>query len=267
MSVEQTLALAPRQRAMLEAMGIGLDWLPVAPSECHEAPPAIAAPVPTEEPALLIDTMDPAVRSRSLRDLRDAYEANQSGQTASTPTPIATAVAMDTPATDDVRPLALFNAQGQAVNQVAPGGLLVLVQANANLPLDAPPLAVEAWALFGNLHRALQLPEAVAVSLLAVPATGAMSPAAQAALQALDSAAYLILGRQVCAWLLGETAAVGKLRGQSHRYQGRAAIASYPLEYLCRAPQAKLAAWQDWLQAKQQLLPAPAATSEEPASC
>ncbi len=241
-----SLQLDARQRRMLACMGIHTQWLPRAPLRAAAPSVHVQAPEPVPAPVLGtakqgIDSMDPAMRSKPLRELQQTYQA----QTKQAATAVEAATETATPAAC----LRFFSAQGQVVAAVPQGAWLLLFEpsAAAGGP-DAAPLSADALALLHNILQAAQIaPEQVLLAALPEGQEAGAAAACLAQLQQSQPALLMLLGRKACAWVLGQESAVGQLRGQAHLWQGWPAIASYPLDYLLRMPEAKIRAWEDWL--------------------
>ncbi len=249
-----SLALDTRQRDMLAFMGLPMQGWPVA-----KPIPAAAA-----DTALLLDTMNPAVRSRRLGDFKNAdKEEKISIKMPESGVKPAWAAPKNEVKTTTADSLSLWSLQGTAISSAdAAQKLLLLLECDAG-QTDFP-LATDALALLHNILAAAQWPTQ-AVVLGAIPPASAQPHSAASAPPWLadiaqlaptqQPALLLALGRNASRALLGEAAAPGSLsalRGQVFQVAGMAARVSYPLDYLLRKPEAKAGAWQDWLAAKWQ---------------
>ncbi|MFY7863320.1 uracil-DNA glycosylase [Roseateles sp.] len=129
--------------------------------------------------------------------------------------------------------------------------------------------AGQSGQLLNNMLRALGLDaeesagQVSMLNALKCGATAGRSPGAQELAQCepylqrqielLQPRVILALGRMAVQSLLHTQEALGRLRGQVHRYQGIPVIVSFPLSYLLRNPAEKARAWEDLCLARQQL--------------
>ena len=272
-----SLALSARHRDMLVCMGLPMQgWLV-----------AEAAAAPTTAPAqtLVVDTMNPAIRSLRLADLKNSEKitaesavyaekpawiapeniAHQAGQSssrqgdASASDTVAHAAA-DAVAVADTPALERWSWQQRSL--LAPTAplasavpMLLIERSNAK---PGFPLGADEQALLANILSALgQTDQDLLLAVL--PPIAADTKAVQAQLQAWQPAWLMLLGRQASRAALGEqtqtqsqAGSLSALRGQPFQLAGIAAWVSYPLGYLLRKPEAKAGAWQDWLAAQWQ---------------
>ncbi len=272
-----SLQISARQRDMLAAMGLPMHgWLALREVAVPSLTPG-AAPA-----ALLVNTMDPAVRGMPLGAIkreavagRDAaadlpLKLDENGVAASQ-----AAIKVDasvgrsadasaparSPASPQARSFAptLWSWAGQRAEQAGASAILLLLEGEGGSAsqVDAPsfPLQGESQELLGNILQALAWPQqqifiaSVSPDLLADPS---LAQAWQAQIQAWQPGAVLLLGRKACQQVLVlpvdvQTGGLSALREQAFMVAQRPARVSYPLGYLLRNPQAKAKAWQDWL--------------------
>lgn len=262
------LRLDARQRGILAYMGLPMQGWPVA-----EAVADVQAQLPAAAQALVVDTMNPAVRSLRLADLKKAdFPAALPIEKISIKTPnsgvnpawaasekIVNADAEPgsvTSATVAPLPLQLWSLEG--VEQTAAPELaqkLLLLLECATEPTGFP-LSADALLLLRHILAALQCaPDSVV--LCALPQHEASPVSWQAQIAAWQPALALVLGRNASRAVLGaqlqlQAGSLSAWRGQMFDVAGVAVRVSYPLDYLLRKPQAKAGAWQDWLTAKWQ---------------
>lgn len=245
-----SLHLDPRQRAMLQEMGVRLWW--PAPATPTTTPSLVAEPLPhnTQAPAV----QPPAASARPpAAPMPTPARAPQAPASSATP---AAALQLHPPRTlyPGADPL-------QAPATLGAGWLIVA----EGLP-DGDPFAGDAGRLLANMLRALQLHRHPRVHLctLSAPAgaAGAEPPAAvlAAALAGLQPSVLLLMGRTAARAVLGRTEPLGRLRSEPHQVGGVPAVVTYDAPYLLRAPDAKPAAWADLCRARALARSAPAAT-------
>jgi len=240
---ESTLNLDPRQRAMLDEMGVKV-WWPVAA-------PAVAA-------VDVAPAAEPPPRAVVEEAPREAPHATP------TPVPVRAPVAAPAPSAPAVRahgaavlvapPHRLYATEG-----AAEGGWLVV----ADMPPEADgrhgePLAGDAGRLLDNMLRALQLHASdMPVHLMrthrgvASGRDGSPQPFADAFLpqaQALAPRLIFAMGPLAAQTLLQSADPLGKLRGRAARLEalgGTPVVVSYHPAYLLRNPADKARAWAD----------------------
>ncbi len=126
---------------------------------------------------------------------------------------------------------------------------------------EGQPFGGQAGQLLGNMLRALGLDPSEAagqvgmVNALKCRSTPGRNPGAAELLQCepylqrqielLQPRVILALGRMAVQSLLHTQEALGRLRGQVHRYQATPVVVSFPLSYLLRNPAEKARAWED----------------------
>ena len=272
-----SLALSARHRDMLACMGLPMQgWLV-----------AEAAAAPTTAPAqtLVVDTMNPAIRSLRLADLKNSEKitaesavyaekpaciapeniAHQAGQSSSrqgdaSALAIIAHAAADAVVVADTPVLERWSWQQRSL--LAPTAplasavpMLLIERSNAK---PGFPLGADEQTLLANILSALgQTDQDLLLAVL--PPIAADTKAVQAQLQAWQPAWLMLMGRQASRAALGEqtqsqsqAGSLSALRGQPFQLAGIAAWVSYPLGYLLRKPEAKAGAWQDWLAAQWQ---------------
>lgn len=262
-----SLPLDARQRAMLEEMGIRL-FLPEGQPAggvrvAEEAWEPSGAPVVADTPATFTATGDAAAAaSRGPTPARPLPAA---------PAPAPAAVARTTPAG------ALPNVEGlswDALAETAAGlagtgrmvfgagdvsadWLLVGEPLTEEEELDATPFAGQAGKLLDNMLSALGLNRRQGVYLTnavkARPPTRGLQPHELAAWEAIlrrqvalvQPRVILAMGRFPVQLLLQSTEPLGRLRGQTHSYQGVPVVVTYAPGYLLRTMPDKARAWAD----------------------
>ena len=272
-----SLALSARHRDMLACMGLPMQGWLVAE--------ATAAPTTAPAQTLVVDTMNPAIRSLRLADLKNSEKitaesafyaekpalvapkniANQAEQSPSRQGDVSVLdtvahVAADAVVVADTPVLERWSWQQRSL--LAPTAplasavpMLLIERSNAK---PGFPLGADEQALLANILSALgQTDQDLLLAVL--PPTAADTKAVQAQLQAWQPAWLMLLGRQASRAALGEqtqtqsqAGSLSALRGQPFQLAGIAAWVSYPLGYLLRKPEAKAGAWQDWLAAQWQ---------------
>lgn len=254
-----SLDLDPRQRAMLQEMGVQV-WWPAADR-------ALTAPAAAPSPALAPTLPATAPRSQFDAALSTAALAPQVApapvRAAPPPRPPAasTAPAGAGDATTAPPPWALRGPQplfAQADPAHTPadlgaGWLLVAEDAGGS-----DPFAGEAGRLLHNMLHALRLHRHPRVFLCALqaptPADAAPSACADAlaaAVAAVQPSVVLVMGRAAARAVLGRSEPLGQLRASTHTVAGVPAVVTYGATYLLRAPPAtKALAWADLCRAR-----------------
>ena len=258
------LRLDARQRDILAYMGLPMQGWPIA---------SLDAQTPAARQGLVVDTMDPAVRSLRLIDLKKgddssvlpiekigektpnssvnfAWEAPEKRAKSTVEASLTSAAAVQ------AGQLRLWSLDGveQTAKPEGAGKLLLLLEYSA--AQSDFPLSPDALLLLRHILAALQWPPEN-LSLCALRQEQAQPASWSAQLAASQPALVLVLGRNASRAVLGEqlqlqTGSLSSWRGQKFDIAGIAARVSYPLDYLLRKPQAKAGAWQDWLTAKWQ---------------
>ena len=258
------LRLDARQRDILAYMGLPMQGWPIA---------SLDAQTPAARQGLVVDTMDPAVRSLRLIDLKKgddssvlpiekigektpnssvnfAWEAPEKRAKSTVEASLTSAAAVQ------AGQLRLWSLDGveQTAKPEGAGKLLLLLEYSA--AQSDFPLSPDALLLLRHILAALQWPPEN-LSLCALPQDQAQPASWSAQFAASQPALVRVLGRNASRAVLGEqlqlqTGSLSSWRGQKFDIAGIAARVSYPLDYLLRKPQAKAGAWQDWLTAKWQ---------------
>lgn len=260
------LNLDPRQRAMLQEMGITV-WQP-APAE--PAPMAAAAltavaleerPAPVRPhgeppPAPAVARPAPAVSTPPPARLQAAPVLQPADGTAAAGWRLHAARPVYAPRDD--------------APAAADGGWLILLEhpTAQGLPLPAAPAATSGTVLEGdaarlldNMLRALRLHQHPRVWSAALERDTAQASAAAGDCPPLDTglqtmvgelqpARILVLGLAAARAVLGRSDALGRLRAEPHQVAGVPAVVTYDPSYLLRAAHAKPAAWADLCRAQ-----------------
>ena len=256
------LDLDPRQRAMLQEMGVTV-WQPVqrAPADAadaaDDADDAVAAPahavaaraVPMP-PAPAAAPVPPSPAAARLPERAAAAPAAMPR-----PAPDA-AVDADTPL---LGPWRALHAATAGVGDL-PVWLVV-----AECP-EGDLLAGDAGRLLDNMLRAAQLHRQARVVGAVLSRGGTLAPpdavpVAAGLRQALAEhrpALVLAMGRLAAQTILGRAEPLGRLRGQVHDLHGMPCVATYDAAYLLRAQADKARAWEDLCRALE-AAPPPAA--------
>ncbi|MCS4511313.1 uracil-DNA glycosylase family protein [Xylophilus ampelinus] len=243
------LDLDPRQRAMLQEMGVTV-WQPVqrapadVPADASVAPPApAAARVAPPPPA-------PAPAGVPVPQVPVAARTPERTASAAVPRPA--------PATPLLGPWRALHTATADVGDL-PVWLVV-----AECP-EGDLLAGDAGRLLDNMLRAAQLHRQARVvgavlsrgGTLASPDAVPVAAGLQQALAAHRPALVLAMGRLAAQTLLGRAEPLGRLRGQVHDLHGTPAVVTYDAAYLLRAQADKARAWEDLCRALDAVPPPP----------
>jgi uracil-DNA glycosylase family 4 len=265
------LNLDPRQRAMLQEMGITL-WMP---STAVAASPA--APVPQREAVAVAGTQEavapahPAVVAAPARGA-STPTAPSPGHTAPALPAVAAVTVTSTATPAAPVAAAASEASPSAEWQIAPA-VQAYPTATGGSPQDAwlviweapnpsAPLEGDTGKLLHHMLRALwlhhsphvwiagvQRPGHEALPVAGVPAQPvawqSLSQGLAAHVQHTQPARILVLGMHAARAVLGSEEALGRLRAQVHQVQQIPTVVSYDPAYLLRSPHAKPAAWAD----------------------
>jgi len=240
-----SLHLDPRQRAMLQEMGVRLWWPAPAQAGAVATPAAAPASERTAAPA-------PAPRA-------PAPPPAPAARAPQAPAPVAGAAVPGAAPLVLQPPRALYPGADPQQTPAALGAGWLIVAEGAP---GADPFAGDAGRLLGNMLRALRLdrhPRAYLCTLSAPPgADSGAEPAAvlATALAELKPAVLLLMGRAAARAVLGRTEPLGRLRGAPHAVEGVPAVVTYDTPYLLRAPDAKPGAWSDLCLARSLAAPA-----------
>lgn len=285
-----SLALDPRQRAMLQEMGVHV-WLPEAAADVSVAAPALpaavqAAPEAPENAIENIATNATTTGATAQKSLKTSAQPETRETATSTGVLAADVASLDWPAltqaiaTCQACPLCIGR---RAAVQAAPDAPRLADWLLVGEPPDdadeqaGAPFAGAAGQLLDNMLKALGLsrhagsdvaaPAAYVTSVVKCRPAQMRNPT-QAELASCENylrrevalvrpKVILALGRFAAQGLLQGSlpglagTPLGQLRGQIYRYQGIPVIVSYPPSYLLRSPQHKARAWVDWCQAQE----------------
>ncbi|MCK6414439.1 MAG: hypothetical protein L6Q63_02595 [Giesbergeria sp.] len=237
------LPLDPRQRAMLQEMGVRL-WLPGDGSSGDRpaAPPAVRPRAAPQIPA----TSEPQRSAATSVPTRPAAVPTNTAQ--ATPTGTAAAEhALLRP------PRALYPDADPAQCPPALGNAWLLVAEGVH---GSATLAEQAERLLDNMLRALCLHQHPQVHLCTLelapsgPAGAGVDAALADAVAQLAPAVVLVMGRAAVRHCLGRSEPLGQLRGQSFTLAGVPAVVTFDAPVLLRSPGLKPAAWEDLCRAR-----------------
>ncbi len=237
--------LDPRQRAMLQEMGIALPVLPRSAAPGAARAPA-APPAPAASAAPAAEAAAPTLPAPDRAPLptpapRAAPAEEQSAAPSAQPMDLVTPVLLG----PSVAPYASEDAAGGTQ-----GGWLVLLECTD----PTNPLAGDAGALLDNMLRAMGLHREAATQVVALLQPAPLQGAAPAMvgtplddlLGTLRPRRVLLLGLGAARAVLGSREPLARLRARAHRLaDGTPAAVSHDPSYLLHAPQAKAAAWLD----------------------
>ena len=237
------LPLDPRQRAMLQEMGVRL-WLPGDGSSGDRpaAPPAVRPRAAPQIPA----TSEPQRSAASSVPTRPA----------AAPTNTAQATPTDAAAPEHAilrRPRTLYPDADPAQCPPALGKAWLLVAEGVH---GSAALAEQAERLLDNMLRALSLHQHPRVHLCTLelapagPAGAGVDAALADAVAQLAPAVVLVMGRAAVRHCLGRSEPLGQLRGQSFTLAGVPAVVTFDAPVLLRSPGLKPAAWEDLCRAR-----------------
>ena len=204
--------LDPRQRAMLEEMGIRLFWPDAA--ETAEPPLEVAAPTATVVAAPL---------------------ARPAASAPVTPRPAPVRAAVDADA-------ALFGA-----GDPQPDYLLLFDPPTEEEERQGQPVLGDAGKLLDNMLAALGVSRKRRVYLACVPRSGleGLDDLLREQVQQLRPRVILAMGRFAVQGLLRSSEPPGKLRGRAHDFNGVPVVVTYHPAYLLRNQADKANAWAD----------------------
>ena len=255
------LNLDPRQRAMLQDMGITIWWpQSAAPLPASAATPseALAVTAPAAPSAASMAVPHAAPMANTPVSAPVAAPSAPAVIAAPAPQPIAAASAEAEPAPVEWQIAPAVQAYPTATGGRADDAWLVVWEcANPSAPLEG-----ESGKLLNNMLRALRLHHSPHVWIASMQRPGrealpvAGLPAAPVAWQDLaqglpasvqhtQPARILLLGMHAARAALGSQEALGRLRAQVHQLHGIPTVVSYDPAYLLRSPHAKPAAWAD----------------------
>ena len=254
-----SLDLDPRQRAMLQEMGIAV-WAPVAREVPPSSAPATALPAAAAMAApaapITARAAEPPAAPGGMPKPAAVPTAAHTPAAAPAGAGVASAAAA-TPSLVLHPPVAVYPSADPAGTpaELGAGWLVVLESAT-----PAEPLAGDAGKLLDNMLRAMRLHRhpRTRVATLERPQPGSSSAASGAepaaalahALATARPAMVLLLGLGAARAVLGSREPLGRLRAGVHQITAPdgtpvPAVVSYDPAYLLRAPDAKAAAWAD----------------------
>lgn len=263
-----SLNLDPRQRAMLQEMGIRI-WQPEAPLADH--PPAleiIAACADAASAAGRFEANPPVEAAPDRPAPQPPARRDAPPPVRSAPRPASASVHnASAPADAPASPPAawrLGEPQPLYADTAQAGGARWLVLAETPAAaLAGPVFQGDAGRLLDNMLRAARLDRAglALFAPLARLGAGAVTPDFLAALAALlarvQPDVVLLMGRLAALALLPTGEPFGKLRGQAHALHGKTTLVTYDAAYLLRTPADKAKAWADLCLAMRLAAPAP----------
>ena len=260
------LDLDPRQRAMLQEMGITIWWpKPAAPAPVLASTPvqrvAVAeAPAPSAvAPTASVNAAPPVAPAPMSAPVEPQAQPRPAvPTTAAVPVPAASALHTAAAPSLEWRMAAPVQAYPQATGGSADDAWLVIWEcATPHAPFEG-----DSGKLLNNMLRALRLHHSAHVWIVglqrpgheALPVAGLPAAPVQwqdlphglsVSLQQARPARILLLGMHAARAVLGSQEALGRLRAQVHQVQGIPTVVSYDPAYLLRSPHAKPAAWAD----------------------
>ena len=237
-----SLPLDPRQRAMLQEMGVRL-WLPEAGAN---------AQAPTAQPPGGAGTTVPGPAASNLhRGTAVPTPARPTAApSAAVPTPASPAPSTHATTEQAVlqEPRTLYPDANPALG---PAWLLVAEGVHGSAAL-----AEQAGRLLDNMLRALGLHQHPRVALCTLDqapsgaeGTGVDNALAEVVAQ-LAPAVVLVMGRVAVRHCLGRSEPLGQLRGQPFTLAGVPAVVTFDAPVLLRSPHLKPAAWEDLCRAR-----------------
>lgn len=243
-----SLPLDPRQRAMLQEMGVRL-WLPGdgTSGDAPAAPPAARPKTAPQNPA----TEEPHSNATPPSVARPTATPSPAATTTAAPsTPTGTAAAEHALLRP---PRALYPDADPAQCPPALGNAWLLVAEGVH---GSATLAEQAERLLDNMLRALCLHQHPQVHLCTLelapsgPAGAGVDAALADAVAQLAPAVVLVMGRAAVRHCLGRSEPLGQLRGQSFTLAGVPAVVTFDAPVLLRSPGLKPAAWEDLCRAR-----------------
>lgn len=260
-----SLDLDPRQRAMLQEMGVQV-WWPAAAPALTAAPAAPSLPPAGTPPAMAPrhPAGSPPRTAPLAQQVAPARAAAPPRPPAASPAPAgagdaaAAAAAAALPWTLRA-PQQLFAQANPAHTPANLGTSWLLVAEDAG---SSDPLAGEAGRLLYNMLQALRLHRHPQVFFCALQAPGSTDPAPVAnaapcadalasAVAAVQPSVVLVMGRIAARTVLGRSEPLGQLRATPHTVSGVPAVVTYDALYLLRAPPAtKALVWADLCRAR-----------------
>ena len=255
-----SLDLDPRQRAMLQEMGVQVWW----PAADHTLAAAPAEPSPAPSGSQPVTTP----RNPSGVPSRTTPMAPQVAPTRTAPPQphaASPAPAGSGNAAAAASPWALGAPQQlfpQAEPAHTPANLGVSWLLVAEDTGSSDPFGGEAGRLLHNMLQALRLQRHPGVFFCALQAPGSAAPvpvtgtatcadALASAMVAVQPSVVLVMGRVAARAVLGRSEPLGQLRATPHTVAGVPAVVTYDAPYLLRAPPAtKALVWADLCRAR-----------------
>jgi len=238
-----SLPLDPRQRAMLQEMGVRL-WLPEAGANAQAPSAQRTGSAGTTVPG-------PAASNLHRSTAAPTPARPTAAPSAAVPTPASPAPSTHATTEQAVlqEPRTLYPDANPALCPPALGPAWLLVAEGVH---GSAALAEQAERLLDNMLRAMQLHRHPRVFLAALersaPGTEASAdiPATLAdAVAQLQPAMVLVLGHVAARAALGRTEPLGRLRAGPHVLAGCPAVVTYDPAFLLRSQDNKAAAWAD----------------------
>lgn len=256
-----SLGLDPRQRAMLQEMGVQVWWPAAAPA--LTAAPAAPSLAPAGTPPAMAPRHpagSPAKTAPLAQQVAPARAAAPPRPPAASPAPAGAGDAAAAASPWTLRaPQQLFPQADPAHTPANLGASWLLVAEDAG---GSDPLAGEAGRLLYNMLQALRLHRHPQVFFCALQAPGSLDPAPVAnaapcadalasAVAAVQPSVVLVMGRIAARAVLGRSEPLGQLRATPHTVSGVPAVVTYDALYLLRAPPAtKALVWADLCRAR-----------------
>ncbi len=243
-----SLQLAPRQRAMLQEMGVRL-WLPGdgASGNAPSAQPAVRPKTAPQSPA----AQEPNRNATPPSPARPAAAPSPTAPTAAAPAAPTGAAATEHAALQ--APRTLYPDANPAQCTPALGKAWLLVAEGVH---GSAALAEQAERLLDNMLRALGLHQHPQVYLCTLdlapsgPAGAGVDEALADAVAQLAPAVVLVMGRVAVRHCLGRSEPLGQLRGLPFTLSGVPAVVTFDAPVLLRSPGLKPAAWEDLCRAR-----------------
>lgn len=242
-----SLPLDPRQRAMLQEMGVRL-WLPEAGANAQAPSAQRTGSAGTTVPG-------PAASNLHRSTAAPTPARPTAAPSAAVPTPASPAPSTHATTEQAVlqEPRTLYPDANPALCPPALGAAWLLVAEGVH---GSAVLAEQAGRLLDNMLRALGLHQhpRVALCTLDQAPSGAEGTGVDNALAEvvarLAPAVVLVMGRVAVRHCLGRSEPLGQLRGQPFTLAGVPAVVTFDAPVLLRSPHLKPAAWEDLCRAR-----------------
>lgn len=242
-----SLPLDPRQRAMLQEMGVRL-WLPEAGANAQAPSAQRTGSAGTTVPG-------PAASNLHRSTAAPTPARPTAAPSAAVPTPASPAPSTHATTEQAVlqEPRTLYPDANPALCPPALGPAWLLVAEGVH---GSAALADQAGRLLDNMLRALGLhqhPQVALCTLDQAPSgaegTGVDNALAEVVAR-LAPAVVLVMGRVAVRHCLGRSEPLGQLRGQPFTLAGVPAVVTFDAPVLLRSPHLKPAAWEDLCRAR-----------------